>query len=274
MAIDFIQHTASRLRHRRKQSEITILLLTARVNRLASQAGNEDFKTLDFKAVQKWEGGETKLTPEKLYFAARALSVSPGYFFEGLPGSAPATFSDVAAECLSRFDELSPARQALLAAAVKKLEESQAQAVSVHDARAVLPASPRPLLTSGDILSSIGKVMERRRKMLGLSQPQLVEKVKSIAGDLGFQSFTLSAQQISKYEGGEDRMPPDKFYLLAKALEMPINHFFRGLPGFERTFTPYSEAADEMARRVQKLSPDRQATVVSAIKEYLQAKAA
>jgi transcriptional regulator with XRE-family HTH domain len=40
----------------------------------------------------------------------------------------------------------------------------------------------------------------------------------------------VSAQQIQKYELGQDRISASRLYLLAGALQVPLADFFQGLP--------------------------------------------
>ena len=40
----------------------------------------------------------------------------------------------------------------------------------------------------------------------------------------------VSAQQIQKYELGHDRISASRLYLLAGALQVPLEDFFQGLP--------------------------------------------
>lgn len=65
----------------------------------------------------------------------------------------------------------------------------------------------------------IGKRLERRRKILGMSQRVLGEKI-------GLSDF----KPIYKYETGEVRIPAVRLYTLSIALECPISYFFEDLP--------------------------------------------
>lgn len=65
----------------------------------------------------------------------------------------------------------------------------------------------------------IGKRLEKRRKLLGMSQRVLGEKI-------GLSDF----KPIYKYETGEVRIPAVRLYTLAVALECPISYFFEDLP--------------------------------------------
>lgn len=65
---------------------------------------------------------------------------------------------------------------------------------------------------------SVGLTMRKRRKAIGMSQEQLADK-------LG-----LTFQQIQKYERGANRVSASKLYEAARALRLPISHFFANLP--------------------------------------------
>ena len=63
----------------------------------------------------------------------------------------------------------------------------------------------------------VGARIRLRRKLLGLSQQQLAEK-------LG-----LPFQQVQKYERGVNRVSASKLYETARLLQAPVTHFFEGL---------------------------------------------
>ncbi len=65
----------------------------------------------------------------------------------------------------------------------------------------------------------VGARIRLRRKLLGLSQQQLADR-------LG-----LTFQQVQKYERGVNRVSASKLYETAQALEVPVTHFFEGLDG-------------------------------------------
>ena len=79
----------------------------------------------------------------------------------------------------------------------------------------------------------VGARIRLRRKLLGLSQQQLAER-------LG-----LTFQQVQKYERGVNRVSASKLYETAQVLGAPVTHFFEGLDGEDRTFQspPTGEAA-------------------------------
>ncbi|MEY4250578.1 MAG: hypothetical protein RJA87_2211 [Pseudomonadota bacterium] len=69
----------------------------------------------------------------------------------------------------------------------------------------------------GDIDQHLGKRVRRRRRLLGLTQLQLAEKVG------------VRFQQVQKYECGANRMSAARVWQVAKALEVPVAYFFDGL---------------------------------------------
>ena len=71
----------------------------------------------------------------------------------------------------------------------------------------------------------VGARIRLRRKLLGLSQQQLAER-------LG-----LTFQQVQKYERGVNRVSASKLYETAQVLQAPVTHFFEGLEGEARAET-------------------------------------
>jgi len=65
----------------------------------------------------------------------------------------------------------------------------------------------------------VGSRIRLRRKLLGLSQQQLAER-------LG-----LTFQQVQKYERGVNRVSASKLYETAQVLQASVTHFFEGLDG-------------------------------------------
>ena len=65
----------------------------------------------------------------------------------------------------------------------------------------------------------VGARIRLRRKLLGLSQQQLAER-------LG-----LTFQQVQKYERGVNRVSASKLYETAQVLQASVTHFFEGLDG-------------------------------------------
>ena len=74
----------------------------------------------------------------------------------------------------------------------------------------------------------VGSRIRLRRKILGMSQERLAEK-------LG-----LTFQQVQKYERGANRVSASKLYQTAQALQAPISYFFEGLaaPGVDSSGGP------------------------------------
>ena len=78
----------------------------------------------------------------------------------------------------------------------------------------------------------VGARIRLRRKLLGLSQQQLAER-------LG-----LTFQQVQKYERGVNRVSASKLSETAQVLEAPVMHFFEGLEGREpKTARPAAREA-------------------------------
>ncbi len=70
-----------------------------------------------------------------------------------------------------------------------------------------------------DIDRHVGQRLRRRRRLMGLTQKELAERVG------------IRFQQIHKYETGINRMTASRLYELAKALGAPVEHFYEGLNG-------------------------------------------
>jgi transcriptional regulator with XRE-family HTH domain len=68
-----------------------------------------------------------------------------------------------------------------------------------------------------DIDLHIGRRMRARRRLLGLTQPELASAVG------------VKFQQIQKYECGEDRISASRLWLLCAALKAPVDYFYEGL---------------------------------------------
>lgn len=65
----------------------------------------------------------------------------------------------------------------------------------------------------------VGRRLQVRRTMLGLSQKDLAEKCG------------VTFQQIQKYECAGNRVSASRLFDLSQALNTPIDFFFMGLPG-------------------------------------------
>ncbi|GER06947.1 transcriptional regulator [Iodidimonas muriae] len=73
-------------------------------------------------------------------------------------------------------------------------------------------------MISGDPVDTyVGRRIRERRKIVGLTQQKLAEK-------LG-----LSFQQVQKYEKGLNRVGVSRLVKLSAALEVPISYFFEDL---------------------------------------------
>jgi len=64
----------------------------------------------------------------------------------------------------------------------------------------------------------VGLRIRMRRKELGLSQDRLAD------------ALGITFQQIQKYERGANRVSASKLWETARALQVPINYFYEGLP--------------------------------------------
>lgn len=74
--------------------------------------------------------------------------------------------------------------------------------------------------------------LRRRRRLLGLTQAQLAERIG------------IKAQQVQKYECGENRITAARLYELAQALHVPIAYFFEGL---DSSSTPANDRSASIA---------------------------
>ncbi len=75
----------------------------------------------------------------------------------------------------------------------------------------------------------IGRVLRRRRQLLGLTQAQLAE----VCG--------LTFQQIHKYETAINSLSATRLWRLADALSVPVSYFFEGLPAEKKSFAPSND---------------------------------
>lgn len=79
-----------------------------------------------------------------------------------------------------------------------------------------MPGSPRTE-EQQQIDLHVGKRLRRRRRLLGLTQQELGEKVG------------IRFQQIQKYEAGANRVSASRLFELSEALSVPIQYFYEGL---------------------------------------------
>lgn len=80
----------------------------------------------------------------------------------------------------------------------------------------VMPGKP---YTPSVVDIHVGRRLQTRRTMLGLSQKDLAEKCG------------VTFQQIQKYECAGNRVSASRLFDLSQALNTPIDFFFMGLPG-------------------------------------------
>ncbi len=79
----------------------------------------------------------------------------------------------------------------------------------------------------------VGSRVRLRRKILGMGQPTLGNKIG------------VAFQQIQKYEKGTNRIAASRLYRLGKALEVPITYFFDSLESANTS--PAMNAAPDLA---------------------------
>lgn len=82
----------------------------------------------------------------------------------------------------------------------------------------------------------VGKRLRRRRRLLGLTQQQLADRVG------------VRFQQIQKYECGANRVSAARLFQLAEALNVPVGYFYEGLGDDDGTESS-GPAADMLSRR-------------------------
>lgn len=75
------------------------------------------------------------------------------------------------------------------------------------------------IYTPGIVDQHIGKRMQLRRTMLGLS-------LKDLAKICG-----VTFQQIQKYESADNRVSASRLFEIGTAMQTPVSFFFSGLPG-------------------------------------------
>ena len=64
----------------------------------------------------------------------------------------------------------------------------------------------------------VGRMIRRRRQLLGLSQTNLADRLN------------VTFQQVQKYERGSNRVGAGRLYQLATVLDVPVGYFFEELP--------------------------------------------
>lgn len=76
----------------------------------------------------------------------------------------------------------------------------------------------RGLAMSADIDLQLGKRLRRRRRLLGLTQSDVAERVG------------IRFQQIQKYECGGNRISAARLWQFIQVLDVPPTYFYDGLP--------------------------------------------
>lgn len=76
---------------------------------------------------------------------------------------------------------------------------------------------------AADIDLHLGRRLRRRRRLLGLTQQQLGDRVG------------IRFQQIQKYECGANRISAARLWGLAEALQAPVTYFYDGLEAASAT---------------------------------------
>ncbi|REC56512.1 XRE family transcriptional regulator [Rhodosalinus sediminis] len=79
----------------------------------------------------------------------------------------------------------------------------------------------------------VGKRIRRRRRLLGVTQQQLAERVG------------IKFQQIQKYETGANRVSASRLWDIADALEVQVSFFFEGLPARDGSEAESADGAAE-----------------------------
>jgi len=93
---------------------------------------------------------------------------------------------------------------------------------------------------TNDIDLYVGRRLRRRRRLLGLTQQKLAEKVG------------IRFQQIQKYECGANRVSAARLFELSQALSVPIQYFYEGLSEAGNAFSepnPELLAPDVLSRK-------------------------
>jgi len=93
--------------------------------------------------------------------------------------------------------------------------------------------SDRAICTGFDI----GKCICRRRQELGLTQEALAERIE------------VTCQQVQRYEYGKNRLNVESLQRIAKALDVPVEYFFR------------AQGTEEWASQGDGLNPEEQRMV-------------
>lgn len=97
-------------------------------------------------------------------------------------------------------------------------------------------ASARPSARP-DIDRHVGERLRRRRRLMGLTQKELADRVG------------IRFQQIHKYETGINRMSVSRLFEIAEALGAPVEHFYDGL----KARTPDGQVPGDLLSRRETL---------------------
>ncbi len=115
-------------------------------------------------------------------------------------------------------------------------------------------ARSRGTASSDDLDTYIGKRIRLRRKLLGMSQVKLAERIG------------VTFQQVQKYERGSNRIAAARLYYTAEVLDVPITYFF---DGFEQNmFTGQGGEDDITLRDVRMLNRLRSVNPAVAARIY------
>lgn len=97
------------------------------------------------------------------------------------------------------------------------------------------PRSPKP------VDAYVGSRVKARRTELGMSQEKLGE------------ALGVTFQQVQKYEKGSNRISFSRMHAIAEVLDLPIEHFLKGMPvapsdELPVSASPHGQMADSMSQ--------------------------
>ena len=112
--------------------------------------------------------------------------------------------------------------------------------------------------STAPIEAHVGIRIRERRIMLGLAQPQLAELVG------------VTYQQLHKYEHGINRVSAGRLFEIARALGVPVGHFYEGI-GEEgvRPVTQHERMRLEVARNFADIPNERHREALTALARAL-----
>ena len=87
----------------------------------------------------------------------------------------------------------------------------------------------------------LGRRLRRRRRLMGLTQSQLAEKVG------------VRFQQVQKYEAGANRISAARLWLFCQALEVDVAYFFEGLPSTHGDASAVHDDSAELLARPESI---------------------